>query len=203
MVRVARRRHRQAAKLGVFEGELIVSAQGSSGVEDLERVDRQGLQSRKTDPGPEQIVGVRRNGQAAAFVDEVADFACRPPLEIGKRRADAEQVPFRGRDLDAGEDKKIVHRHAVLAHEAFFQKVGDAVVGVVIGQGKAVQALGFGRGDVLLGTGNAVARKERMRVQVDLEGHARERSLRAAKCKGSVLRNGPWFATRSGRGNRA
>src|SRR4029453_3531259 len=112
-------------------------------------------------------------------------------------------MALRRRYLDAGDDKEIIHRHSVLAHQSFFQEVGHPVVGVVIGKGETVQALRFRRGDVLLGTGDAVSRKERMRVQVDLEGHARERSLRAAKCKASVSRNGRWFATRWGAAGKA
>jgi len=50
-----------------------------------------------------------------------------------------------------------------------------------------VQPLGFGRGDVLLRTGNAVTREKGMGVEVDLERHSPERNLAGAKCKASVF----------------
>ena len=141
MMGIARRRHGQAADLRIFEGIAIVAAQGGGGVENFERIDRQLFEGRETDPGAKQIIGMWRNGEPAALVNEIADFARRPAFEIGKRSADAEQMAFRRRDFDAGDDEKIVHRQAVLAHQPFLEEVGDAVVGVVIGEGETVQAL--------------------------------------------------------------
>ena len=105
-------------------------------------------------------------------------------------------MAFRGRHFDSGDDEKAVDRQPVFTDETFLAQILDAVVGVVIGEGKTVEAFGAGRGDILLRAGNAVARKERMRVQVDLEGHGPERSLRATKWKASVSRSGRWFARR-------
>lgn len=47
----------------------------------------------------------------------------------------------------------------------------DSITRVVIGDRDPVQALGTRCGDQIFGTGNTVARKKRMRVEVDVEGH--------------------------------
>ena len=95
---------------------------------------------------------MRRDGQAAVFMDQIANFLRRLPFQIGQRRANAKEMSFCRRHLDAGDDEEIIHRHSVLAHQPFFQEVGHPVVGVVIGQGETVQAFRLGRGDILLGT---------------------------------------------------
>ena len=95
-------------------------------------------------------------------------------------------MAFVGGDFDAGDDEKIIDRQAVLAHQTFLEEIGDRIAGVVIGDGEAVQAF-LARGcNIVLGTRDAVAGKERVRVQVDLERHCREASLRGAKWKASV-----------------
>src|SRR5947209_5561582 len=106
-------------------------------------------------------------------------------------------MPLGGRDFDAGNDEEAVDRPAVSAHEAFIEKITDAITRVVVGDGKAVQPFLAGRGNILFRAGNAVAGKERMRMQVDIERHWREANLHALKCKASVSRSGPWFARRS------
>ena len=121
VVRVARGGHRQAAQLRVFESVTIVAAQGRGGVEDFQRVDRQGFQDGKANAGAKQIVRMRRNGETAAFMNDLADFAGRFAFQIGKGRADAEEMSLRGGDFDAGNDEKIVHRQAVFAHQALFR----------------------------------------------------------------------------------
>src|SRR5437762_12207473 len=146
---------------------------------------------------------MRRNGEATPLVNEITYFSRGPAFEIGERSANTEQMPFGRRHFDARDDEKIVHRHAILTHQSLLEHVNDPVIRVVVGEGKAVEPLRFRGRDVLLGAGDAIARKERMRVQVDLEGHARERNLGAAKCKASVSRSGRWSARHWGRGGRA
>src|SRR6202030_185452 len=87
-----------------------------------------------------------------------------------------------------------VDRQAVLAHQAFFEEIGDRIAGVVIGDGKTVQAFFTGSRDVFLRARHSVAREKGVGVKVDVEGHRREASLRRAKCKASLSRNGPWCA---------
>src|SRR5678816_1500321 len=106
MVRVTRRRHGQTAELRILEGITVVAPQSGGGVENFESVDRQFLEGRKTDAGPKQVVRMRRNGEPAAFVDEIANLACRPPLQIGERRADREKMTLRGRHFDSGNDEE-------------------------------------------------------------------------------------------------
>jgi hypothetical protein len=89
-------------------------------------------------------------------------------------------MTFRGRDFDARNDEKVIDRLAIVANETFFSQILDAVVRVVIGERESVQTFGARRGDIFLGSGNAVAGKERVRVQVDLERH--ERSV-VARCE--------------------
>src|SRR5207244_10665413 len=75
MMRVAGRSHGQTANLRVLESVAVVAAERSRSVENLDRVHRQGFQSGKTDAGAEQIIRVWRNGETAAFMNDVADFA--------------------------------------------------------------------------------------------------------------------------------
>ncbi len=146
---------------------------------------------------------MRRDGEATALVDDLANFAGGRALQIGNGGADTEQVAFLGRDLLAGDDEEIIDRLAVLAHQAFVEQVGDGVTGVVIGDGKPVQAFRAGGGDVLLRSRNAIARKEGMGMEVDIERHRWDASLRASKWEASVSRSGRWSAKRSGGVNRA
>ena len=186
-----------------MKAKRVVAAQGGGGVENFERVDRQRLEDREANPGAEQIVRVRRNGEAAALVNDLADFARGRAFQIGNGRADAEEVTFGGGDLLPGHDEEIVDRQAVLAHQAFVEQVGDGVASVVIGDGEAVQAFRARGGDVVLRARDAITRKEGMRVQVDLEGHRREASFGRGKWKASVSRNGRSSAKRSDAASRA
>src|SRR4029077_6113278 len=111
--------------------------------------------------------------------------------------SNTKEMTFRGGDFHSRNDEKIIHRQPVLAHQSFVEQIRDAVIGIVIGQRKPMKSLRFGGSDVFLRAGNAVARKERMRVEVNLERHSRERSGAAAKCKVSVSRNGRLFVRRS------
>src|SRR5689334_10089508 len=139
---------------------------------------------------------MRWNGKAATLVDEIANLVRRTPFQIRERSPDAEEMTFSSRHFHSRDNEEIIHWQPVFPHESFFEQIGDAIICVVVGQGKTMKSLRFGGRDILLRAGNAVARKERMRVEVDLERHSRERSLAAAKCKASVSRNGRWFARR-------
>ena len=90
-------------------------------------------------------------------------------------------MTFRSRDFDARNDEKIVNRLAILAHQSLIEKIVDRLARVVIGNGKAIQALLARRCDVLLGTRNSIAGKERMSVEVDLEGHVLDANLELRK----------------------
>ena len=95
VMRVARRGHGQPADLRIFKGVTVVAAQGGRGVEDFERVDRQSFQGGETNAGAEKIVGMRRNGEAAAFVDDLANFPGRFALSdrAGSRRCRGDGLP--------------------------------------------------------------------------------------------------------------
>ena len=70
-----------------------------------------------------------------------------------------------------GNDEETIDRLAVFAHQPFVEQVADGVAGVVIRDGEAVQAL-LARGrDIFLRTRHAIAREERVRVEVDVERH--------------------------------
>ena len=90
-------------------------------------------------------------------------------------------MPFRGRDFDTGNNEEIVDRLAVFAHQSLVDQIGDCFARVVIRDGEPVQPfLARGR-DVLLGTRNSVAGKERVSVEVDLEGHVLDANLERRK----------------------
>ena len=174
MMRVAGRSHGQTADLRVFESVTIVAAQRGCGVENFDRIDRQRLQSGKTDSGAEQIVGVRRNGETAALMNDIADFARRFSFQIRQLGADTEKMSVGGGHFDSGQNEKIVDRQPVQPHQAFLEQVIDRVAGVVIGDGDAIQTFGARGGDQIFRAGNAVSGKERMRVQVDIKRHGDE-----------------------------
>src|SRR5450631_2839921 len=129
---------------------------------------------------------MRWNRETTAFMNDLADLAGRFAFQIGKSRADAEEVSLRRGDFDAGDDEKVVHRQAVFAHQALLEEVGDRVAGVVIGDRNAMKPFLARRGDVLLGARHAVARKERVGVEFDVERHCGEASLQRSKWKAAV-----------------
>ena len=90
-------------------------------------------------------------------------------------------MAFGSRDLDTGNNEEIVDRLAVFAHQSPVDKIGDRFARVVIRDGEPVQALLARGGDVLLGTRNSIARKERVSVEVDLEGHVLDANLELRK----------------------
>ena len=122
VMRIARGGHGQAANLRVLERITIVATQGRRGIKHFDRVHRECFEGGKTDAGAKKIVGMRRNGEAAAFMNHVANFARRFSFQIRKRRADAQEMTIRGRDFDSGNDEKIVDRFSILAHQPFLQR---------------------------------------------------------------------------------
>ena len=146
---------------------------------------------------------MRGNSEAAAFVDDLADFTCGRAFQIGNGRADAEQVAFRGRDFLPRDDEKAIDRCAVLSHQTLFQQISDRITGVVIGDGEAMQALGAGRRNVVFRARHAISRKEGVGVEVDLEGHRREASFGGDKWKASVSKSGRSSAKHSDAASRA
>ena len=82
MMGVAGRSHRQTADLRVFESVTVVTTECGCGIENFDRVHRQGLESGEPDSSAEQIIGVRRNGETAALVNSVANFARRFSFQI-------------------------------------------------------------------------------------------------------------------------
>src|SRR4051812_32096533 len=133
-----------------------------------------------------------RNGEPAPLVNDLTDFAGRFALQIGQSRADTKQVSFGGRYFGAGNDEEIGDGVAVLGHQPFFGQVSDRVAGVMVGDGKPVEAFFTGGGDIVLRARDAIAREESMGMEVDVEGHRREANLGGAKWKVSVSRNGRW-----------
>jgi len=53
---------------------------------------------------------MRRNGEPAALVNNIANFQCRFPFQIRQRRADAKQVTISGRHFHSRQNQKIIHR---------------------------------------------------------------------------------------------
>src|SRR5213078_1264891 len=101
--------------------------------------------------------GVRRNGEAAALVSDIAHFTRGFSFQIGQLGANTKQMPVRGRYLDSRQNEEIVDRHAVKSHQAFLEQVIDRVTGVVIGDGDPAQTFGARRGDQIFRTRNSVA----------------------------------------------
>ena len=79
-------------------------------------------------------------------------------------------------NFDPGDNEKIVDRQAVFTHQALLEKVGDRITGVVIRDRNPMKPFLARGGDVFLGTRHAVARKERMGMEVDVKRHWREPS---------------------------
>src|SRR4051812_17110089 len=166
---ITRRGHRQPAFLRVFEGIKIVPSQRGRGIEHFNRVDRQRLEHGKTDSRAEQVVGVGRDGQTSAFMDQLANFASWAAFKfssIHQGRSDAEQVTLGGSNLNPGDDEKVVDRLAVFTHKSLMLKIMHCLASVVIGNRKSMQTLCPRRSDDFLRARNAVTREERVGVQV-------------------------------------
>jgi hypothetical protein len=75
--------HRQTADLRVFESVTVVTTERGCRIENLNRIDGQRLESGQPDSSAEQIIGVRRNGEAAALVNDIAHFTRGFSFQIG------------------------------------------------------------------------------------------------------------------------
>ena len=137
MMRVAGRSHRQTADLRVFESVTVVTTECGCRIENFDRIDRQRLQSGEPDSSAKQIIRMRRNGETAALVDHVADFARRFSFQVRQLGADTKQMPVGGGHLDSRENEKIIDRQSVQSHQAFLEQVIDRIACVVIGDGDA------------------------------------------------------------------
>src|SRR5437016_5132946 len=114
---------------------------------------------------------MRRDGETAAFVNDVADFACRFSFQVRQLSADAEKMTISGGDLHSRENEKIIDRQPVQSHQTFLEQVIHRVACVVIGDGDAVQTFGARGRNQVFRAGNTVSGKKRMRVQVDVKRH--------------------------------
>src|SRR5438128_972921 len=128
---------------------------------------------------------MRRNGESAALVNHFANFARRSSLQVRKFCADTKKMAIGSGDFDARENKKVIDRLAIEPHQAFLEQIVDRIARVVIGDGEPMQTFGPGARDQIFRTGNTVAGKERVRVQVDIERHFWQANLTQAKRKAS------------------
>src|SRR5262249_22540145 len=87
----------------------------------------------------EEIVRMGGNGEPAAMMNNVADFARRFSFQKRQFGADAKEMPVGGCDFDAGQNEKPVNRLAINAHQTFFEHVSDGVTRVVIGHRDSMQ----------------------------------------------------------------
>src|SRR5262249_30840854 len=116
MMRVAGCSHGQTADLRVFESVTIVETKYGCRVKNFDRINVERLECGQSDSSAEQIVRMRRNGEASALMNDVADFACGFSLQIGQLGADTKKMPIRGGHLDTWENEEIVDRQTVKAH---------------------------------------------------------------------------------------
>src|SRR5690242_9061377 len=99
MVGVACRRHRQVAPSGVLKRHLVVPLEGGGGIEYLKGVNRQGVKDIFADPGTEEVIRMRRNGESTSIVDPVTHFERWTTLQVGQRGSDTKQVTLCRRHL--------------------------------------------------------------------------------------------------------
>jgi hypothetical protein len=104
-------------------------------------------------------------------VDQIAYFKRGPALEVRQYGANTEEMAFRRRDLHSGHNQEIIDRQTVRSHIPLIDHILNGIAGVMVGNGKAIEAFGSGRFDQLLWAANTVARKERVAMEVDLDGH--------------------------------
>src|SRR5437879_5676712 len=123
MMRVAGSSHGQTANLRVLESVTVVAAEFGRSVENLDRIHRQRFQSGKTDAGAEQIIWMRRNGEAAAFMNDVADFARWFSFQVGQLRTDTEKMTIGGSDLESRKNEKIVDLNNIHPQQTLHDKV--------------------------------------------------------------------------------
>src|SRR4051812_34855574 len=107
---VASRCHGQTADLRVFKSVTVVTTKRRCRVKNFNRVHRKRLERSEPDPGSEQIIRVRRDGETAALVNDVAHLARWFSFQVRQLGTDTKEVPVRGRDLDSRQNEKIVDR---------------------------------------------------------------------------------------------
>src|SRR6267143_6630841 len=132
MVRVAGRSHGQTANLRVLESVTVVAAKRGRRVENLNRVYWERFQSGKTDSGAKQIVWMWRNGQTAAFMNDVTDFARRFSFQVGQLRTDTEKMTVGGGYLDSRQHEEIIDWQPVQSHQTVLEQVIHSVACIVI-----------------------------------------------------------------------
>src|SRR2546430_5329711 len=112
-----------------------------------------------------------RNGQTAAFMNHIADFARRFSFQVGQLRTDTEKMTIGGRDLDSGENGEIIDWETIQAHQTLLEQIIHSVACVVISDSGSVQAPGACGRNQIFRTGNTVSGKKRMRGKVDIKRH--------------------------------
>src|SRR5437899_11158566 len=100
MMCVAGGSHGQTANLRVLKSVTVVAAECGRRVENLDRIHRQHFPSGKTDAATEQIIWMRRNGEAATFMNAVANSARWLCFQAGQFRTHTETTTIGRRDLD-------------------------------------------------------------------------------------------------------
>lgn len=172
VVGVAARGHRQAAPACVGEGAFILGRQGGGRVEDLQPVAVQRVEDGLPDSGAQPVVRVGGDGDSAQGVDARDDFLGGRVFEpVWQPNAEAQQVPFRRRNLRSRDDEKTVHRFAVFAQEAFLKQVAASVAGVVVGEREAVQTPLAGGVNEGLRAAHPIPGEKGMHMGIDAEGH--------------------------------
>src|SRR6188472_4449618 len=114
---------------------------------------------------------MRRDGETAALVNDVADLACWFSFQVRQLGTDTEQMPVRSSHLDSRQKEKVVDWHSIESHQAFFKQVIDRIACVVIGDCYAMQTFRARGRDHVFRTGDTVPGKKRVGVQVDVKCH--------------------------------
>lgn len=201
VVRIAGRGHGKATALCVLKGENVVAAESGGSIENFERVNRQRFQDRLADSRPKQIIRVRWNGESAALVNDLANFPGRSAFQIvWQAGPDAKQVTFRGGYFLAGNDEKTVDRLTIRAHQALIEAITDRVGVIVVCNGEPVQTLGAGGGNIVLRTRYAITRKPGVGMEVDIERHPRQASLRGPEMQSVGFKEWALICEALGRG---
>src|SRR5258708_33833935 len=112
-----------------------------------------------------------RNSDPAGFVDQIPYSNRGPALEVRQYGANTEEMALRCRDLHSGHNQEIIDRQTVRSHIPLIDHILNRIAGVMVGNGKAIEPPGSGGFDQLLWPANPVARKERVALEVNLDGH--------------------------------
>ena len=111
---------------------LIVEILSCGSVKNFNRLEIQRVENTFGNSGPPVIVGVGGNRNAAAVFDRANDLRHRLPPHVGKQGPDAQQMAFRCRDLDPGNNKKSLRRQAVSPLKFVFYEIFVHVAGIMI-----------------------------------------------------------------------